>query len=307
MRTLGSLWQLARPTFLLGGLVGGALGGAMAALLLGRFDWRTAALAQVAISGFHLMTHVANDYFDREGDALAQRTPFSGGSGVLVAGELAPVVALRAALCAATPAALACLALAALGRPLACALGLLLGALAWAYSAPPFRLLARGLGELDTALIVGTLFPLCAYAAQGAPLGPPALASTLPGAAAIFAMMIAVELPDLEPDAACGKRNLLVRLGWARTRTLAFAALAALYLGVALAVAAGAPRSLALLEALTLPLSFGMARALARSSPASARNVLGALAGRGVGLYFLAVWCAMLAYATPALALLLAR
>jgi len=277
--------RLSRPKFLIGGLIGGALGTALANHVAGRFDPRAYALAQLTITAFHLMTHYANDYFDRACDARSVRTPYSGGSGALVDGSLHPRVALRAA-------ALGLLAHAGI----AAAVGASIGALAWAYSAPPLRLLARGLGELDTAVIVAILVPLCAYAAQRPPLVVLALASTLPGAAAMFAMMLAVEFPDLASDTVGGKRNLVVRFGPARARSFALAAVVATYGAVAIALACGAPPALAFLELLSLPAAVGLGRAL--RSRATGRGVADeVLAGRGVAFFVVVTFDALLAYA----------
>lgn len=244
------------------------------------------------------MTHYANDYFDLEADAKAVRTPYSGGSGVLVDGSLPPAAGLWAALACAAAGALGCLSLALRGLTLSAGLAAVIGILAWAYSAPPLRLLARGFGELDCALVVAVLVPLCTYAAQAGSLSPLAFASTLPGAAAMIAMMLAVEFPDVAVDRAARKRNLVVRLGERGILPLAYAACFAIYAGVVLALLAGAPPALALLEALTLPLAWQLVRALALRSPRAPNDE--AIAGRGVALFFLVSFFALLAYLSGA-------
>ncbi len=294
MTRLLAFVRLSRLKFLAGGLVGGGLGAALAYLTSGAFAWGPFVLAQATIGAFHLMTHYANDYFDREGDARAVRTPFSGGSGALVDGSLPPLAGLQAALACAALGVAGCVALVVAGLQLAAGLAAAIGVLAWAYSAPPLRLLARGLGELDSALVVAVLVPLCAFAAQTRTLTPLALAATLPGAAAMLAMMLAVEYPDVEADSAAGKRNLVVRLGERRALPLAYAACALIYLGVGLAILAGAPPALAILEALTLPLAWQFARTLALRTPAFPENE--AIAGRGVALFFLVSFFGFLTY-----------
>ena len=291
-----ALIRLARLKFLAGGLAGGALGTAVAAYETGRADWSAYALAQLAISSFHLMTQFANDYFDRECDALATPTPYSGGSGVLVSGALPPRAALLAALACAAAGGIASVALMATGRGLAAGTAAAIAVLAWSYSAPPLRLLARGFGEADTALVVAVLVPLCAYAAQRHAFDVRAVASTLPAAAAMLAMMLAVEYPDLAADAAGGKRNLVVRLGPEGAKPLAIAASTAVYLGVGLALALGAPPGFALLEALTLPVAIGYARAV-RARPGGDPAADEALAARGVAFFFLVAALGALGYA----------
>jgi 1,4-dihydroxy-2-naphthoate octaprenyltransferase len=278
-------------------LIGGGFGTAMAGYERGGVVWLDYALAQLTVTAFHLMTHYANDYFDRHADARSVPTPYSGGSGVLVEGSLAPAVALRAALVAAAAGVGGIVLLVAIARrPEAALLGCAIGVLAWSYSAPPLRLLARGLGELDTALVVAILVPLCAFTAQGATVSPRAVASTLPAAAAMFAMMLAVEYPDLAADAAGGKANLVVRLGAGAARPLGVAFVAAVYGALALALAAGAPPAFLLCEAISLPLGLGLALAFARRIGATAVGDEN-LAARGVAFFFIVMLCGLLAFA----------
>ncbi|GAC1526721.1 MAG: prenyltransferase [Vulcanimicrobiaceae bacterium] len=299
LATVAAFVRLSRLKFLAGGFLGGAFGTAMGTYATGRFDVRAFVVAQGTITGFHLMTHYANDYFDRACDARSRRTDYSGGSGALVDGSLPPAVALVAALvCAATGVVLVAVLGLAVHTVVAAAIGAAVGALAWAYSAPPLRLAARGLGECDTALVVAVLVPLCAFAAQ---LPPPtayaaAIASTLPAGAAMFAMMLAVEFPDLASDTVGGKRNLLVRAGAARGRGYGSAATRATYAAVAAAIVAGAPPALGFMEALSLPPALDLCRAFATVDAADWR-ACEALAARGVAFFFLVSFDALLAYA----------
>jgi 1,4-dihydroxy-2-naphthoate octaprenyltransferase len=206
---------------LIGGFAGFGLGAAVARYDGFPLDWAAYLWGQLIVTSFHLMVHFANDYFDQAGDARATRTPWSGGSGVLPAGELPPWVALVAARVCAGIGLLATLH-AALGSEVAITLvALAIAGLAWAYSAPPLRLLARGLGELDAIAVVALLVPLAGYASFAHAIGVHAVLAALPGVCAMFAMMLSVEIPDVAADAATGKRNLVVHWG------VAYAAIAA--------------------------------------------------------------------------------
>jgi 1,4-dihydroxy-2-naphthoate octaprenyltransferase len=252
--------KLGRPLFLGGGVLLFALGAAVAALAGAPFELGRHLLGQLAVTAFQLMTHYANDYYDYEVD-LANTTPtrWSGGSRVLQSRLIPRGAALIAAL-----------ALAALGLSLTAYLGGRPGAgpllapalvaifvLAWEYSAPPLRLCARGLGELDTALVVTALVPFV-----GLHLHAPGLAgwrtlvlAIAPLCALQFAMLLAIEFPDRAGDQQTGKRTLVVRLGgwrgarlYAAVTALAFAALPLLALAglpVIVAVAAAVPAPLA--------------------------------------------------------------
>ena len=97
-----SLILLARAHFLVGRVVMYALG-AVVAWAEGASPKLSILLwGQVGVSAIQLMTHFVNEYYDAGRDALVRtRTPFSGGSGVLPAGRMAKLVAIRGAvLCA---------------------------------------------------------------------------------------------------------------------------------------------------------------------------------------------------------------
>ena len=102
------------------------------------------------------------------------------------------------------------------GNPAVAWLGLAIAVLAWCYSAPPVRFAARGLGELDTALVVAVLVPFTGYAAFAARIDEPIHFVATTTGLAMFAMMLCVELPDAGADHAAGKRNLVVRVGPSR-------------------------------------------------------------------------------------------
>ena len=228
MTHLRAFVRLSRPLFLYGGFAGVALGAAVARWSGHRLDIATYLWVQGAVTSFHLMVHYANDYFDYRGDAGARRTPWSGGSGVLDGGALPARVALFAALVCAALGLVASAHFALAGNTIVAGAGGAIFVCAWSYSAPPIRFSARGLGELDATLVVAVLVPCAGYAAFAGRLDGAILAAVESTAFAMLAMMLCVELPDAGEDALCGKRNLAVRFGPARTwqaiRVLAFLA-----------------------------------------------------------------------------------
>jgi 1,4-dihydroxy-2-naphthoate octaprenyltransferase len=290
-RRLIAFARLARPAFLAGGFTGFALGAAVARFDGYALDWRAYLLAQVMVTSFHLMVHFANDYYDQDTDAITVRTAWSGGSGVIPNGELPASVALIAALACAACGVIIVIAEALDGNVLLAALGVAIGVLGWSYSAPPMRLLARGLGELDTIAVVAVLVPLVGYATFAGALGPHAFAATLPGACAMFAMMLTVEIPDVAADAATGKRNLVVRWGARRAvvtaRLLAAAAVVMLVLVGAIAFASLPVVLLAAAPVALIALAYAAVERL-RALPLVSPELL------GVGLYAITT-CAALA------------
>jgi 1,4-dihydroxy-2-naphthoate polyprenyltransferase len=284
--------RLSRPLFLYGGIAGVALGAAVARSSGSRIDVATYLWALALVTSFQLMVHYANDYFDRAADTHATRTVWSGGSGIVSTGALAPGVALAAALVCAALGLLVTAHFALAGNPTVAWLGLSIGVLAWCYSAPPIRLAARGLGELDTALVVAVLVPCTGYAAFAGRLDEPLSGVVTSTALAMFAMMLCVELPDAGADRTAGKRNLVVRLGPSRAwQLITLAAVIAVAHAVVIAyrVEAG-PWLLALAPAAVA--TVGLVR-LVRGDPRPA-----SIAQWGVGLYATTVTGLAAVYAT---------
>jgi 1,4-dihydroxy-2-naphthoate octaprenyltransferase len=237
-RRVWAFVQLTRPVFLLGGALLYGLGLAVAGWQAVALDMPRAVLGQLLVTAIQLTAQYSNEYFDVDGDRLnaANRTFFSGGSGVLPAGRLPASVALTAArACAAV--AVVLIAVSALVEPQAAAIGVLALAGSWFYSAPPLALMGNGWGEITTSLLVSTLTPLVGYALQTGRLDPALLIVGLPLALIHWAMLIAFGLPDFDADAAVGKRTQTVRLGRGRAallHTLLLAAALAVIVGLAL-------------------------------------------------------------------------
>lgn len=265
MRWLAAFVRLGRPQFLVGGFLLYGLGAAVAAVHGATLAVATYLLGQGAITAIQLMTHYANDYFDVAADqANLTPTQWSGGSRVLVGGVLSPRVALRAAQALAVLAAVLVMIVFSRGSRAAAPALLLALVLAWAYSAPPFRLHSRGLGELTTAIVVTGLTPLVGFLEQGGTFTNVGrlLPAQLPLMGMQFAMLLAIEFPDAAGDAAVGKRTLVVRLGAARAAALYRALLVAIYGAIPLLLGAGLPLLGAAAAALMFPVAAWQWRAL---------------------------------------------
>lgn len=266
---LGAFLKLGRPHFLIGGLLLFALGSALAAAQGVRIDWQRYVWGQATITAAQWMTHYSNDYFDLEADrANTTPTRWSGGSRVLVSGAVAPRAALAAsAVLAAGALICACMLAAQPDSPrFALPLALLIIALSWCYSAPPLRLLRRGLGEATTALVVTLLTPLLGfYVQRGAPQ-PLLFLACFPLCCLQFSMLLTIELPDAAGDAAQGKRTLVVRHGaeWGARGSAAL--LVAAFGSLPLLFLLGLPPRVAACAALPAPLALWQAVRLARGA-----------------------------------------
>lgn len=262
-RTAAVWFAATRPQFLSVTVVAVLVGLAGAAAGDVPIDWARAALTMLGALLVHAGANVVNDYHDRDADAgNAERLyPFTGGSRMIQEGRLAAreIARYGYGLLAATVAVGVVLALA--GRPqlwLIGALGLLL---AVAYSAPPLRLSARGIGEFVIAaawllVVVGT------DVVQRGSWSVMPLAAGMPIALLVAAILHAAGFPDRAADAAAGKNTIVVRLGPRRAAWAYLALVAAAYLWLVAAAAAGAIPALALGGLLAAPLSLFAARQL---------------------------------------------
>ena len=210
------LLRMTRPAFLLLTVVACVLGTATASACGCGLDWSLALGATALAVLAHAAGNVLNDLHDaRNGADTANRQglfPFTGGSRLIQTGavsERQTADLAKALLLFLVPAGLLLAVKAGGGVIVLGAAGLLL---AWAYSAPPLRLMSRGLGEPTVALVWFLVVVGADYVQRGQFFIIPA------SAAAGFALMVAALLlingfPDAPADAQVGKRTLVVRLG----------------------------------------------------------------------------------------------
>ncbi len=185
-------------------------------------DLSTYLLGQSVVSASQLTAHYVNEHFDQAADKLVvNRTLFSGGSGILIEWSPKPQVALLAAYVTSVFSILASGFLFRVSPP-AAGLGLAALAVAWAYSAPPIRLLGSGWGELVTSIVVTVVVPSMGIALAGGTINAE-IGSTLAVLLTFhIAMILVFELPDLETDRLAGKRVLAVRIGEKRSVQLVY-------------------------------------------------------------------------------------
>lgn len=251
--------RLSRPFFLLAGILFYVLGAGIAHYLGVSLQLQPFLLGQLFITSVQLSTHYLNEYFDAPGDQHnANRTLFTGGSGVLGEGEgkLPRQVALLAAFTVLSAAALAAYFLSRTGalNPTAVTIMLLGFFGAFFYSVPPLRLSASGFGELTTSILLANLVPALAFVLQYGDLHRLVAMSTFPLTALILAAFLVFEFPDYASDLKNGKRTLLVRLDWRQAMRLHHFFVLAAYVLLGLAYLQGLPLAMALPSLLTLPL-----------------------------------------------------
>ncbi len=182
----------------------------------GAFEWWLALLTVIGAAFAHLGINVANDIFDTlsgADEANPNPTKFSGGSRVLLYDlvTLRRLIALDVALFGAA-AAIGLLLVWATGSLTLLVIGLAGIAVGLAYTAPPLKLVYRGLGEIAVALGFGPIMLLGAYVVQTGTLSWEAAVASVPVAILISLVLYVNEIPDRSGDAAAGKRTLPVRL-----------------------------------------------------------------------------------------------
>src|SRR4051794_5843327 len=182
----------------------------------GYFDLSSAVLTIIGAAAVHLGLNVANDVFDTQlgaDDRNINPTQYSGGSRVIQYGlvsfrRMAAISAVMYAIALAVGVVL----LLTRYSPALLVIGVLGLALSFFYTAPPLKLVYRGLGEITTAVGFGPLMLIGAYVVQtvGTLTAEPFVAS-IPIALLVMLILYVNEVPDREGDARAGKRTLPVR------------------------------------------------------------------------------------------------
>jgi 1,4-dihydroxy-2-naphthoate octaprenyltransferase len=205
----------------------------------------------------HAGTNVANDYFDhmsRDDDINKEFVrPFSGGSRLIQKGILSPRMVLFGSLILFFSGSIMGLYLVyARGLPILY-LGLVGIFCGFFYTAPPFKLSHRGVGELIVGLNFGVLMTLGAYYVQTQRFALEPLFASLATSFLIAAVLYINQFPDYTADKTVGKHHLVVRLGKKMAARGYVLLLAATYLSILLGVLLGIISPATLLGFLTIP------------------------------------------------------
>jgi 1,4-dihydroxy-2-naphthoate octaprenyltransferase len=182
-----------------------------------------ALLTVVGGSLVHLGLNVANDVFDtRQGADELNVTPtqYSGGSRVIQYGLVSiRRMALISAAMYAGALAIGLYLLASVPSTALLVIGVTGIVVSVGYTAPPLKLVYRGLGEIAVALGFGPLMVLGAYVVQtGGSLAWEPLVASIPVAILVALILYVNEIPDRRGDARAGKRTLPVR--WSKSTVI---------------------------------------------------------------------------------------
>jgi 1,4-dihydroxy-2-naphthoate octaprenyltransferase len=210
-------------------------------MVSGQFDAPVFALALLATVCVHASANVLNDVGDDTGGTDRQNEdriyPYTGGSRFIQLGIMSASGMARLGISLLGIAAVAGLWLLLLKGSMVLWFGIAGILLATLYSLGPLRLSALGLGEAAVGVAFGIL-PVAGSAwLQSGIIDLDLLVFALPISAWVAAILLINEVPDIAPDAAHGKRTLVVRLGHDGTAVLfalihVFAAGAAVWLAL---------------------------------------------------------------------------
>ncbi|TFG12313.1 1,4-dihydroxy-2-naphthoate octaprenyltransferase [Candidatus Thorarchaeota archaeon] len=196
------------------------LGTSVALALHGIVLWDVFFLAIVAGLCLHLGANSTNDYFDHTEEGSGSDDinvnlvrPFTGGSRMLQKGVLLPKEVLAGSLLFFMVGSLIGLYLVYSRGLFILVLGLIGAGSGFFYSAPPFRFVNRGIGELVIGLNFGVLTTFGGYYVQTLDFNPEPIFASIPLATLIAGILFINEFPDYNADKGAGKRTLVVRLG----------------------------------------------------------------------------------------------
>ncbi len=220
----------------------------------GSFNLGYFLLAWVGAILAHVGVNVFNEYFDyRSGlDFETQKTPFSGGSGMLTAGLIEPRQTYLLGM--------ACLLIdAVIGVYFVIAQGwgllpvILLGGL-FSYFYTPYLSRWR-IGEVAAGLGMGSLVVLGAYFVQTGQYTREVIVASLAPGFLTANLLLLNEFPDVEADRQVGRRNLVMALGRRRAAWLYTLLLVCTYLSIVLGVVFRLMPWPALITLLAIPLA----------------------------------------------------
>jgi 1,4-dihydroxy-2-naphthoate octaprenyltransferase len=278
--SLGWLFFLAtRVPFLTATFVPVLLGAVIA-----RFDghsaWWRMLLALLGASAIHLGLNVANDVSDATSgadEANVNPTMFSGGSRVIQYGLVSlKAMKMTSFACYATGIAIG-LYLTVVAGPQLLWIGAAGLFLSFFYTAPPLKLVHRGLGEICVALGFGPIMVLGTYYVIAEELSFEAFYASLPVALLIMLVLYVNQIPDRPADERAGKRTIVVRLPQSAIVTGFVLSVAATYVLIVAGALTGLMPVWTLLGLVTIPLAMQVHKGIS-SHYNSPYELMGAMA-----------------------------
>lgn len=286
----------SRPQYLLLALICALVGAAAAYWKAGQINITHLIIIIIGAVASHTAVNVLNDYFDFKSglDLNTKVTPFSGGSGILPAGQMSAKSALYYGL-----AALAVTVAIGIYFVIVSGWGMLLVGLpgilmVWLYTehitrSPLLCLLAPGLG-FGPCMVLGAYFAL-----QGSYDWTAAVASAVPGFL-VSNLLLLNQFPDTEADREAGRLHFPILIGKNKSAVIYSVFAIATYLWIILSVSLHLMPVLSILALLPIPLALKTIKGVYKNSeqnesliPFLGQNVVFTLATPlllAIGLFF---------------------
>ncbi|MHA1927133.1 MAG: 1,4-dihydroxy-2-naphthoate octaprenyltransferase [Candidatus Thorarchaeota archaeon] len=209
-----------RLPFLTASLTPVFVGTAIAWATTGIFLLDVFLLTLIAGACLHIAANMSNDYFDHTAGQTGSDDineefiqPFSGGSRTIQLGYLSPREVLTGAMVFFVIGGLIGVYLAFTIDLLILAIGVIGVGSGFFYTAPPFRFVKRGIGEIFIGLNFGILMVFGSYFVQTLTITLEPILASIPIALLISAVLYINGFPDFVADRDSGKRTIVVRLG----------------------------------------------------------------------------------------------
>lgn len=270
-RVAKRLFHATRPKFFPASALPVVVGTAWGSAMGGRLDLMVFILALVATVCVHAAANVLNDVGDETSGTDRRNEqriyPYTGGSRFIQVGIMTTVQMTRWGITLLGLASVAGALLLWIKGPIILVFGLIGVLLAVLYSLGPARLNSLGIGEAVVGFAFGVL-PVCGAAwLQNDVVDVNVLVFSLPVSVWVAAILLINEVPDIEADAASGKRTLPVRIGRSGTAQVYLGMQVAAALAVGwLSVVGPLPLLAAAVPLLLLPLAVKASGGIARGA-----------------------------------------
>lgn len=247
-----------RAPFFTGSIVPVVLGTVIAWSHTNKVSWLLFVLTLLGTMALHAGANVANDYYDHKSgcDDVNREfvRPFTGGSRMIQKGLMSSREVLAESIVLYIIALVIGVYLIYVRGKIILLLGII-GALGgFFYTAPPFKFVHRGVGEIIIGLNFGVLATVGAYYVQTRVFREEVFVASIPIAILIMAILYINEFQDYSADKAVGKNHWVVRLGREKAVWGFGAMMVAVYMWVIFSVSTELMTKWSLLALLTLPL-----------------------------------------------------
>jgi 1,4-dihydroxy-2-naphthoate polyprenyltransferase len=216
--------KMIRLHIIVGGLLAFTVGALLGYVNGGFFNPTVFVVCYATVFFGDLSTHFSNDYFDVKQDkARNKKSLFSNRKVLIDNPEMLPFTKKIALVFLVTSLSISAFAVVFKIAPMMLLFIMIVANfLGWFYSAPPLRLVSRGLGEIAIALAVGFVIPVAGYLSSKGGIDDWYSLFVVPFILYGFMLALSLEAPDVDGDRLGDKKTLGVTKGVGVVLTLAF-------------------------------------------------------------------------------------